>query len=169
MGLRDAARGAIRKVGLRLITAQVTRYAGDAASGKLGPVALARYELWRGKKTWTGMALMVAGVGAAALGYNDVAEWTAVAGGFLATVGLIDRGYRTDIPGEVAQNGLYRFLASHGGLVGGILVTASTWLSGAPDCGWCLVVDKVVLVLGAVAVQVKLIDPAWRAKPPILR
>ena len=168
MGLRDKLKGVLRKVGLKLITHELTKYAGDAASGKLGPAVQARYEFWRGKKTWSGVALMVAGVGAAALGYDAVAEWTAGAGGFLATLGLIDKGYRSDIPYAVAESGLYRFLAAHGGLVGAVLVTASTWLTGAPDCGWCLVVDRVILVLGAVAVQVKLIDPAWRSKPSVI-
>lgn len=168
MGLFDPLKRKARKLGLQFLLSQLLDTLKDAGEGRLGPAWQARYWWWAGKKTWTGVALMLAGVAAEALGQHDAALWITGAGGFLASAGLVERAHRSEIPAAIAESGWYRFLAQHGGLLGGLLVTASAMVPTSPDCSWCLVADKVVLVLGAVAVQVKLIDPAWKSRPPIV-
>lgn len=168
MSLKDKWNGVVRKVGLKLITHELLKLFADAQSGKLGPAWQRRYVFAQGKTTWTGMALMVAGIACAAYGPPEAAAYVAGAGAFLASVGLVKRGYHTDIPAGVAQATWYRFIATHGELVAGLLVTASALLKGPADCEWCLVADKIVMVAGLTAAQLKLIDPAWRAKPPIV-
>lgn len=163
MGFRELK----KKMGLKLVTFALVKVFKDLSEGKYGPSWKARYEFARGKTTWTGLGLVILGVVVAAYGPPEAASWVAGAGGFLASVGLVKKGYHEEIPAEVANAVWYRFLAQHGFLVGGILVTASAYLKAPADCSWCLVIDKVVFVLGLVAAELKLVDPAWKEQPPI--
>lgn len=145
------------------------------AEGEKGQRLKNAYWWLVGKKTAAGLVL--ASVSAAlgilsAYGMVDIPT-SAVAtlasvGGFLVEAGILDKGWRGYRPEALTQSALYRFLAQHPAEVASAFGAAFAWQ--ANDCtfgGWCAAILVVLGLLAGAAMQLGLLDAAWKAPAPV--
>lgn len=165
MGMRKVVNGLAYKLGIKYVLNQIRA----AAEGRLGPEWKARYWALAGWKTTTGLLLALTSAVLLFLGYQDAAATIATVAGLAIEVGLLDRAWRTALPAWLAQSALYRFLAAHAANLATIFSTTAAAIAA----GYCGGMDchMAMLILGglaAAAVQLGLLDAAWKAAPPIV-
>lgn len=142
----------------------------DAAEGRLGPTWKARYWALAGAKRWIGFGLFILAVCLEALGERETALFAGVAATFLVTAGLVDKGWRSDIPDSVRESALYRGVARFSGELAALLATVAYFVSTGDCAGYdCAIVARGLAVVAAVLVQLGLVDAAWKSVPPIMR
>ena len=107
------------------------------------------------------------------MGVDQVASFiTGLLGAVLVEVGLLDKGWRqVDIPSLFKGNPIYEFLAHNSPTLTILMGTALTYLMG-DTCAigdFCLWGAWVTGFVGAVLVQLGLLDASWRSRPPLPR
>lgn len=158
-------RSLIKKVGMAWVTGKVR----DAAEGKLGPKWKAVYWATVGKKRVVGVVFAIVAGAAEALGYREVAVGLVGLAGVAVSLGIIDSNWRSEQEAHwLKDHALWKLAANNAPMVTSGLLAALAWLSG-DTCTygeWCARGVVGVTVLGAVLVQVGLIDAAWKAPAP---
>jgi hypothetical protein len=155
----------IRKAGLKWLTGQVRA----AAEGKLGERWYNLYWALAGKKRWLALGCVIVSGVLSGLGYQTAAEASVAVAGVLVSLGFVDANWRAEAQSDWLKDSvLWKFLAHNSPALTATLLAAYAWLGGS-TCTlgeWCARGTVAVTVLGAVFVQVGLVDAAWNAEPP---
>jgi hypothetical protein len=155
----------VRPLGVQALT----RWVRDVAEGDHGATLQRLYWKLTGGKTWIGFALGCLSVSAILLGLDErVGYGLAGLGTFLVSVGLTDKAWRSWRPEALTNSTIYRVLAAAPVEVAGAFTAAYAWTASTcawPD-PWCGVAQVAVLLCAAVAIQIGLLDAAWRSPAP---
>lgn len=158
----------VRKIGGALVRKIATGKVRAAAEGNLGKRWHDLYWWAVGKKAWIGFVLAITfGV----LEYFQVGEWRTYLGAAAVLFiewGVLDKGWRQGVPDVIRNNAVYRLLASYPAELASLF--AAAWAAVQAGHCWrvdCQVAQVALAILAALAVQVGLLDAAWRAVPPM--
>lgn len=151
-----------RPLGIKAALAWVRR----AAEGQEGPAWRRRYEWLVGKKTSTALVLASVATVLVAFEQHDAARWVGVAAGFLFQAGILDRAWRGQRPTWLTESGLYRLLAAYPAEVASAFTLAVAWQQDECAGDWCRFAGYGLIALAATAVNLGLLDAAWKSPGP---
>lgn len=157
------------KVGKALGLKLAVNWINGAAEGKKGPEAKAAYWSLVGYKTWTGFGLAIVAAAAVAFGLPDAVSITVgTAAGLLIEAGLLDKAWRGYRPAALTNSAFYRLAAEHPAEIAAAFTAAVVWERGG-GCtygAWCKALFIGTAALASAAIQLGLLDGAWRAPAP---
>lgn len=164
-------RGVFVKLGLGFVAREIR----NAAEGKHGPAAQKVYTSLEGSKTGIGFLLAVLCAVLVGLGNTGAEAYAAgTIGGFLMSVGLIDKSWRS-APPAWKQTQLYFFASEHAHDIAAVFGIATAWVSSC-DPGTtetlarvgltCSSAALVLFVVSVALVQLGLMAEAKLSIPP---
>lgn len=157
------------KLGGKLGVKWALAWVRGAAEGKHGKFAQELY--WRlvGWKVAIGFGLAAGGAAVLVL---EGPAWLAVGitslGGLLLQAGILDKAWRGVRPEWLERSELFRLAAQNPADIATAFGLAFTWQANQCAFGatWCALILWALAVFAGVAVQLGLLDAAWRARLP---
>ncbi len=157
----------VQTLGVKWLTGKIR----DAAEGRLGQTWKTVYWELAGNKRYLSFVLGLVAGSALLLDYPKIAEVCGALAAIGISLGFVDANWRSVQEEEdwLKDSWLWKFLAANSPTLTTLLGLALAWFqSGACMFGvWCARDALIVTVVGAVLVQVGLVDAAWKARPPV--
>lgn len=148
----------------------------DCGAGKYGPTWQKIYDALAGAKSITGFAIGATGFILMTLGYDGPADTAVtVIGGVLLAAGLADKAVnQPGRPEWAANNGLYKLLADHAGLLATAFTSGFAYVTGAGCTAYvihavtltCSTQGKILLGIAAALAYIGVLDVGFLAQTP---
>lgn len=163
----------LRKLAMKLGLKILGREVRAAAEGKKGAKPRAVYRAFLGHKTLMGVVLGALAAGLAVLGDGGAATGVGLVGTFLVSVGLADKGWRSQTPYTLRESRFWVFARDHAAdITAAIAIGVTYFQTCAPDAAMllgylklsCSTATSFLVVLGGASAW--LFSEAKMAEPP---